>query len=333
MARAPLLATYRQGENRVSASTFAVLQRLETSLVEELLNAAIGDSGAISLLDWELQPSGKGASVPDGLLRAHVAVWWEFKTTRNAYAAPHAQAQYREHLKNVSPTAGDLLLVVTPDPVLPAFLAENARPDVLWFNYASLHDAITEVLDAPRELGDRTRFLLRELQDMYILDGLVGSDDVVVVAARTAYQVYLDASAYGCQVGRAVKDGVTHIAFYQGGAIRPEVAKILGFRDNVAYVPGLWDEGSELDEEDPVVSAAVRRLMSSGHRPPEHGPNKVFALSAPDDPLTVQLPSAIANGEQSRNGAPTAYTMGQRYTRLALLQEAAAAGRNTTALR
>ena len=44
MSKGPLFSTYRQGENRVTASMLAVFERIDLALVERLLGAASGES-------------------------------------------------------------------------------------------------------------------------------------------------------------------------------------------------------------------------------------------------------------------------------------------------
>lgn len=57
----------------------------------------------------------------------------------------------------------------------------------MWFNFGSLHDAVDAAVGDPTgTVSEQARFLLRELQALLVEDGLVDSDDVVVVAARFA---------------------------------------------------------------------------------------------------------------------------------------------------
>ncbi len=64
-------------------------------------------------------------------------------------------------------------------------------------------------------------------------DNLVGSpQDVVVVAASSAYGDYLRYSAYICQPGRSFREGTERMAFYADGSIKIEIPRILARRDN-----------------------------------------------------------------------------------------------------
>ena len=61
--KAPLFSSYRQGENRVTSSILAVLERIDMARVEQLLAAASGES-ALEMVQFRNQPAGRHA-VPD----------------------------------------------------------------------------------------------------------------------------------------------------------------------------------------------------------------------------------------------------------------------------
>ena len=95
---------------------------------------------------------------------------------------------------------------------------------MVWFNFRTLHDAVDVALSDPTgTVSEQARFLLRELQALLVEDGLVDSDDVVVVAARFAYPEYLKRGVYVCQAERVFRDGLTHMGFYANSAIQPHV--------------------------------------------------------------------------------------------------------------
>src|SRR2546430_1249189 len=79
----PLFSTYKQGENRVTSSMLAVFERVDLSILEQLLAAATGES-ALATVTFTNQPPGKGASVPDARISARFAWWFEVKTERQA---------------------------------------------------------------------------------------------------------------------------------------------------------------------------------------------------------------------------------------------------------
>jgi hypothetical protein len=78
------------------------------------------------------------------------------------------------------------------------------------------HQITASIEDPARLLGERTRFLLAELVALYGTDGLLTTDDTVVVAARRAWPDYQQFSAYVCQPNRTFRDGLTHLGFYAG---------------------------------------------------------------------------------------------------------------------
>jgi hypothetical protein len=104
------------------------------------------------------------------------------------------------------------LFVLTPDPVTPSWferldgVKDAVREQVLWLSFKDLAEAISGITaDPTRLIGEQTRFLLAELVALFEADGLLTNDDVVVVAARSAWQEYLDYSAYVCQPDRSFR--------------------------------------------------------------------------------------------------------------------------------
>lgn len=193
MAKNPLFSTYRQGENRVTSLMLAVFERIDLSLLETILAAAAGES-SLQMVTFTNQPLGRGRSVPDGVISAHFAFWFEVKTARRALG----HDQLREHLENLGGDGSERLFVVTPDAAEPEVVGQLGDPRVVWFNFRSLHAAVDAALDDPLgTVSEQARFLLRELQALLVEDGLVDNDDVVVVAARFAYTEYLNHSIYG----------------------------------------------------------------------------------------------------------------------------------------
>ena len=70
MPKGPLFSTYRQGENRVTASLMAVFERIDLSKVERILASASEDS-ALQLFSFENQVRGRSSSsVPDARISA-----------------------------------------------------------------------------------------------------------------------------------------------------------------------------------------------------------------------------------------------------------------------
>lgn len=113
-------------------------------------------------------------------------------------------------------------------------------------------------------------------------------DDVVVVAARWAYQLCLDCNdalgfgVYSCQEYRGFRSA-DWMGWYLDKAIRPEFGRILHVEGEVSYtdsfIEALAARGGQYDEQ---TAAAVRWLRDSGARP-EHGTNEIVLLSGRDD--------------------------------------------------
>src|SRR5690554_3778631 len=112
---APLLSTYRGGENRVTASTMAVFERIDLALVQELLGAATGSGDELRTVTFENQIV-ESESTPDARISARFTWWFETKTERNAYAADgHSRQQLRGHSRLLADDPEALLFVLTPD--------------------------------------------------------------------------------------------------------------------------------------------------------------------------------------------------------------------------
>jgi hypothetical protein len=317
MANSPLFSTYRGGENRVTSSMMAVFQRLELSLLERLLGAVAQES-ALQLVAFANQPAGAGASVPDARMSAHFDYWFETKTVPNALGAK----QLSEHHKNLSEGAKhERLFIVTPDSERPAALDALDDERVIWFNFRAMSDAIDEILDDDTTfVGEQTRFLLRELQQLFAEDGLLDVADTVIVAARFAWGEYKDHGVYICQPDRSFRPGLTHMGFYAHGAIQPTVAKILDQRpESITFDPATVETlrcGSPIDNR---IADAIDASLA-GETRPEGQPFRVFVLSRSPEEGSVALGGPITNTTKAASGRTWAWTMGQRYTRLAALR-------------
>ena len=318
----PLFSTYRQGENRVTASLLAVLERLPVYLLEGLLGAAAGDT-ALSLATFTNQvghPGSKSGTIPDAGITAHAQWLFEVKTEVNALRKNQLEG-HMEWFKDIGEIQPKLF-VVTPDFDEPDIISQLNDPRVTWFSFASLNTSIDNLLDEQRDLvGERIAFLLRELQTLFYQDGLLDRDDVVAVAARWAYPEYLANSVYICQPGRAFKSGVSHMAFYANGEIKPEIAKILHKRDQVEFsrehAESLSQSTNEIDRE---IGLQIERSLNEEIRG-EDLPRQVFVLSSASSPETIKLGHAIANDTVDKGGQMCAWTFGQRYTRLSSLKK------------
>ena len=319
----PLLSAYRAGENRVTASTMAVFERIDLALVQELLGAASGAGDELRTVTFENQVVA-GSAVPDARISGHFTWLFETKTVRDGYASEgHNRQQLRAHAGQLAADPDALLFVLTPDPVRPRWfntldgVPEAARSRVVWVGFRDLAEAMSQaVKDPSRILGDQTRFLLNELVRMYEADGLLSSDDTVVVAARVAWPEYLRLSAYVCQPNRAFRQGLTHLAFYADQRIQPLVPRIEAHHVAVAFTTEEVRRRQTQGQD--RVAGLVQTLLREGTRI-EGETYDVILLTGPDDPSTVRLAQPIMNDTVTAAGRPWAWTLGQRYTELRTL--------------
>jgi hypothetical protein len=296
-----IFSTYSTGENRVTASVLAVLRSLSLDRIQRLLGALLEQS-EFELVRFENQPSKGGKGVPDAIIHASIRLLVETKIERNAVSL----VQIRRHLERLdtSNEATKLLLVITPDDVRPEVIETLDDRRVVWSSFTSLDQAIDEMLDDKYEVtSEREAFLLRELQNMLGAEGVLASEnDVVVVAARDAWPEYNQIHAYVCQPNRSFQQ-VSRVAFYSKGRIYPLVPRILERHDDVVLLSG---------DSPGTLGTLVERLIKEQRR--EEGERyKVLMLSAPDSPDTLRLAAPILNDLKSKSGKPTAFTMGQRY--------------------
>ena len=156
MPRNPLFSTYRTGENRVTSSTMAVFERIDLSLVQELLETATAGAGELRTVSFQNQVT-IGDAVPDARISARFTWWFETKTVRGAYVSEgHGRRQVRAHAKQLEGDPTARLFVLTPDPTQPAWFAEldgvdpQARDRVLWLSFRDLATAIEAVVGDAR---------------------------------------------------------------------------------------------------------------------------------------------------------------------------------------
>jgi hypothetical protein len=302
-----IFSTYSTGENRVTASFLAVLRSLSLDRMQKLIGSLLEQS-EFELARFENQPAKGGKGVPDAMILSNIRLLIETKIVRNALDAKQIK-RHLERLDEVKELSRQLLLI-TPDETRPSILDSIDDQRVAWTSFSLLDQAIDSLLDDKYEvISEREEFLLRELQNMLVAEGLVASaTDVVVVAARNAWPEYQQISAYVCQPNRPFQQ-VSRIAFYSKGQIYPLVPKILDSRNEVVIKKGVHDG---------LLGVLVDRLIDEKRRT-EDETFKVLLLSAPDSPDTLKLPQPILNNSKSKTGKPTAFTMSQRYVASASL--------------
>ena len=296
-----IFSTYSTGENRVTASFLAVLRSLSLDRIQRLLGALLEQS-EFELVRFENQPSKGGKGVPDAIIQSSIRILVETKIERNAVKLPQIE-RHLERLDEANEMTA-LLLIITPDDARPTVLESLDDRRAAWASFAALDQAIDELLDDKYEVvSEREAFLLRELQNMLLEEGLIASaTDVVVVAARNAWPEYNEIHAYVCQPNRPFQQ-VSRVGFYSKGQVYPLVPKILESHDAVEMKKGIYDG---------ALGSLVARLIDEQRRA-EGELLKVLILSAPAAMDTLKLPRPIPNDMKSKTGKGTAFTMGQRY--------------------
>ena len=153
-----LFSTYRQGENRVTATFLAVLQRLSLLNIDRILGGLL-EEDVFSLVTFENQPKGQSTR-PDARIRTKSAIWVETKTSSDAVNTNQIQG----HLEALG--EGERLLLLTPDADKPQQLPDNKR--VIWSNFRRLVEIVEGILkDEDEPPSEREAFLLREFIKMF----------------------------------------------------------------------------------------------------------------------------------------------------------------------
>ena len=296
-----IFSTYSQGENRVTSSILAVIRSLSLDRIERILGALLEQS-ELEFVRFENQPSRGGDGVPDAIIQSSFRLLIETKTERDGLDRP----QLERHLSRLDDAQEQSawLLILTPDDERPGLVEELNDDRAIWASFALLSQAIDELLDDKQEVvSEREAFLLRELQSMLEAEGLLADpNDVVVVAARRAWQTYQDTHAYICQPNRSFRS-VKRIGFYSRGNIYSLVPLIQEKHPDVVFEPGVHT--GKLGE---LVDGMLE--VDESRRGQRH---MVFILSAPNADDTLDLGRDIPNDKKSKTGKNTAFTMSQRY--------------------
>ena len=325
----PLFSTYRQGENRVTATFLGVLQRLSLPNIDRILRTLL-EEDSFSLVSFENQVR-TGTSVPDAKIGAGgtiKAIWVETKTSPNAV---HIQ-QIRQHLESVS--EGEKLLVLTPDGDRPIALDQIDEEKVAWSNFSNLAQVVAEILkDEDEPPADREAFLLRELVFMLREDGLLGRPDVVVVAsssgASSAWRMYNELHVYRSALSLPFRDPsqFDRMAFYGDGEIKPIIPRVRRVIESINLTRK--EEVDALDSSSKEFAVNLLDKIGDNHeyRSWFDGDLKIMFLSEPSD--AVDLRKSIPNDKVSKSGKRVPFTYGKpRYVSLDSLREA----RTTTEL-
>ena len=221
----PLFSTYRQGENRVTSTFLAVLERLSRPKLDRIIGTLLGDEN-FKHVTFINQPQGV-ESTPDAKIEFRPSVWIETKIFRDTVKVD----QIRRHLKAVSDN--EKLLVLTPDDEKPlnlgrGRLAKKDRDKVVWTNFSTLDKILQEILRDKREPPtEKEAFLLSEFTSFIHLEGLAitSKERVMVVPSGKAWPAYKDKAIYG-DIRDPNWNPSERLAFYVNKEIKPIVPKI-----------------------------------------------------------------------------------------------------------
>jgi len=300
-----IFSTYSQGENRVTSSIIQVLRNLPINVVEHFL-IMFSEKDTQSFFHFENQVKGKD-SVPDAEISANFRLLFETKIVPNGIN----EGQLDKHLE-LANRENTILVYLTPDQSKPKQLVDK---QVVWKSFQHLFDLISELLKDPTFiLSERDQFLLRNLQDFFYESKLLPKkDEVVVVAASTAWPVYQKYGIYVCQAERSFRD-VGLIGFYAEGKIQRLIAKIYGQQKSFKFSKVNLEGDSELN-------VRLRKWLDENPEA-EDFQLQVFDLSNKESNDTITLPNEIRNDLTNDSGRGYAFTQGQRYTLLSKLKEA-----------
>ena len=319
----PLFSTYSQGENRVTATFIAMLQRLSLPNMDRILGELLGEQEEeFSLVSFINQPQGV-ESIPDAKIETGHGVWFETKVATNAVLVK----QIKSHMKALR--RDEKLIVLTPDDDRPdkldgSSLSKKDKERIAWANFNRLDDVVKEILeDKVSPPSEFEAFLLREFSAFLQQEGLItvpSADRVMVVPATRAWSRYDDMSIYGDMRGVNWKPS-DHLAFYTGMEIKPTVPRI---KSTVSPINIMNDEEVEVLDD---VQRQVAENLRKRHGVDEDWdhPLRVLFLSEPDDKAgeTVVLDEPIKNDKKTRTGKSWAWIMtGKKYVTLESLMTA-----------
>lgn len=288
------------------------------------------DEEEFSLIAMEPQPSteksGQGQTKPDGLILSACQVLIETKIVVNDLR----EKQLRGHLDHLNPPEqGDsFVLALTPDQTKPGVIDGINNDRLRWASFAALNNSIEGVLKDEKDvISEREAFLLREFQKLMVDEGLLEPEkNVVVVAARVAWNTYQKYPAYVCVSDRPLGQA-KYLAFYAKGAIQPLVPEILEKHPKVVLERGkhhgnlgklvntLLDNAPKDVGETGWNKGGIQRFGSGDVV-------EVVLLTSPDDPRTVRLAHPVTNEKKADSGKNVAFTMWQRYVSLPKLMQA-----------
>lgn len=315
----PLFSTYSQQENQVTSTILSVFEHLGTSLVEDILEAAL-DESELSVVTFQSQYVAD-ESVPDAVIRSSMSLFVETKTRSGEVT----RSQLESHLSALEDeeTTTKLLVVLTPDGNEPAAVREIDNEHLVWISFDTLVSALEALLAQDESVGaeqtrpptERETFLIRELiRFIHDAELTSGADDrVLVIPARRAWGEYKEYGLYFCQPGRSFRPSA-YLAFYRKNEIKEEVPYITESVDRVELTPEgterAYEKGKLTDSQRDVLSGTVQQLYEDDSERYGHQ-QKVLFLDG-EHGFTLDQP-VINNKTADDSDTRVAFVYNQRY--------------------
>lgn len=330
-----LFSTYSKGENRVTSSIIAVLERVGISVLTRIFKGIMEDPEFL-LIEFKNQVK-YNRSIPDAQIKASFNFLIETKIVKSDF-----KKQLDEHIKHVKGDAK--LILLTPHYNAPSEyekLSPTRKKKVLWLNFDKLINILEDIInDNSIMINERDKFLLSELVDFIIQENLVSEpfeNKVLVVPSKTAFPFYNKYYFYRCQIDRPFTL-TEYIAFYYEAAIQMVIPKILAYCDRIdlnsfKFSQVKWEKIPDLrrdragsnstlifryfDDKDEIIER-LEEIRNEHNKNPltTEDYHKILILSKPDDSRTKHIEDIIPNNLRSKNGITAAFVQNTRYTNL-----------------
>lgn len=310
----PIFSTYSTAENRVTSTILAVFERLNSSTVTRILQILMEDS-TVELIEY-INQAKHADSVPDGRIKGLFDYFIETKITPNAI---RNKKQIENHCKALKYDFSKLL-ILTPDLDCPSIIQNfksQSDKQIIWGNFDKMVEGIDSCMTESILLLDREKFLLSELKEFIIKEGLLSEDysqKVAIVPAGFAWGFYNQYSIYRCQPNRTFQP-TAYMGFYADKEIKEYFPKILGYVDSLNIQENL--STADIRCLNGTKESLVReRLVHLKNRLESEEWNqnyKYIILTELHDVETVKLDKPIKNNKTSYSNKGTAFVQKQVY--------------------
>lgn len=324
-----IFSTYSTTENQVTSTILAVFERLNSNTVTNILQIIMEDS-TLELIKYDNQIKNPNSqSVPDGRIKGLFDFFIETKITEKSINIQQIEKHCKYNLKYDF----SKLLVLTPDFSYPDDLKKISTKNskIIWANFDKIIEAIDSVLQETVLLLDREKFLLIELKDFIINQGLTSEDftnTVLIIPAGFAWSFYEKYSIYRCQANRTFRNA-SYLGFYADGEIKKYFPQILGYVNSLNII----DDDFELIKIFPVktdeksIKNSLKKLKNKICE--ENQTNitddwknnyKYLILTEKQNGKTFKIDKPIKNNKTSYSDKKTAFVQKQTYLNIEQLK-------------